>query len=374
MPYPELERFVMKQWQRSVRETNTQHSKDKLAINYEANHQEHPWTIGTLLKKYQQAELDCKVKITQQLAYFWRDALIVRHGAVAPLDVPMVMQHVGQAAAGGLGSVNHAAEIFLQRRGSGLEPGIVESLLKQSKEAAEKRMAGVLSDLKQQLEIEVHWGQLKQAREAEEVKKNPTPQIIERLIVPKKFVEPTTLRVSSTTILRWIRDNTGEDFAPTMLVLPYDWAVNMVWAQLDTLSREGLIHCQPIKRVDGGIRSYNLSAHGSYYLQALENIELASGKYLWEAVKYRDYPSPEAQLIWETTPFLQKMRGRLAELKAQRKRVIFWGLVGLLPAAHILAGIVLHDQLVSLVIVEAVITMVWAFVAELRKWAYPSKK
>jgi hypothetical protein len=323
MPYPELERFVMKQWQRSVRETNTQHSKDKLAINYEANHQEHPWTIGTLLKKYQQAELDCKVKITQQLAYFWRDALIVRHGAVAPLDVPMVMQHVGQAAAGGLGSVNHAAEIFLQRRGSGLEPGIVESLLKQSKEAAEKRMAGVLSDLKQQLEIEVHWGQLKQAREAEEVKKNPTPQIIERL---------------------------------------------------DTLSREGLIHCQPIKRVDGGIRSYNLSAHGSYYLQALENIELASGKYLWEAVKYRDYPSPEAQLIWETTPFLQKMRGRLAELKAQRKRVIFWGLVGLLPAAHILAGIVLHDQLVSLVIVEAVITMVWAFVAELRKWAYPSKK
>lgn len=81
---------------------------------------------------------------------------------------------------------------------------------------------------------------------------------------------PTTLQVTSTVLLGWIRDHSGEDFTPSMLVIANDWTTRIVWAQLDTLSRLGYIAFFPVPN-PFVMRHYSLTAHGMYYLEALEH-------------------------------------------------------------------------------------------------------
>lgn len=321
MSYPEIERFVMKQWSHFVHEANTQQHKDFLAINFESNQQEHPWTVGTLLGKYQQAELDTKEKIIRKLAYLWRDAIVIRRGAMVALDVPMIMQHVRNAAGGGLGAVQHSADLFLKRRG--VPEQEAATLSKKFHEAAERRIQDIIGDVGFYLEVEHQRGGMAAAKQREEdAKKGVVTEIhtIERIIerTVAEFIEPTTLRVSSTTLLRWIRDNYGREFEPSLVVIPLDWTTKMVWAQLDTLCQEKFIFGQPPQRADDiGTRNYVLTGKGGSYLKAVENVEGATGTYLYTAVQQPEIVSYEAQTIWEATPWWKKMHGRLLELKAR---------------------------------------------------------
>jgi len=325
MPYPELERFVMKQWGHFVHEANAQHHKDFLAINYEANHQGHPWTVGTLLQKYQQAELDTKEKIIRKLAYLWRDAIVTRRGAMVALDVPMIMKHVRDAAAGGLGSVQHSAELFLKRRH--VQQNIADPLLKKTKEAAAERIQDILKDVSFWLEVEYQRGEMASAKQREEDAKKGTvteihtiERIIERTVA--EYKEPTSLRVSSTVLLQWIWDHCEKEFDPSLVVIPLDWTMKMVCAQLDTLVREEFIWGVPPQRAEGGTRIYQMTGKGGSYLKALENIEGASGTYLYMAISRPEIISWEAETIWIETPWYKKAWGRLLELKAKHGKGI----------------------------------------------------
>jgi hypothetical protein len=160
--------------------------------------------------------------------------------------------------------------------------------------------------------------------------------------------KPTKLQVSSTTLLRWIRDHSGENFEPSMVVIANDWTTKIVWAQLDTLclcppfldtpepppSRaliqrpQGLsfIHCYPICSplpMDGSIRRYGLTARGQYYLEARENPEAAHGTYLRMALKHPEIVSPEALAILKAVPAWKKALAHLSVVRVMLQNE--WG-------------------------------------------------
>jgi hypothetical protein len=161
-------------------------------------------------------------------------------------------------------------------------------------------------------------------------------------------MKPTTLRVTSGVLLRWIRDHSGDDFQPSMVVIANDWTKKIVWAQLDTLCRcspfwdapepppsqaliqrtPGLsfIHCYPISSplpMDGSIRRYGLTACGQYYLEALENPDAASGPYLRMALKHPEIESAEALAIFEAVPAWKKALAHLSVVRVMLQNE--WG-------------------------------------------------
>jgi hypothetical protein len=161
-------------------------------------------------------------------------------------------------------------------------------------------------------------------------------------------MRPIALRVSSTILLRWIRDHSGEDFKPSMVVIANDWTTRIVWAQLDTLCFSppfwdapepppsqaliqrppglSFIYSIPVTRpspMDGSVRRYGLTALGSYYLKALENPDAAHGPYLLMAFKHPEIESAEALTIYDAVPAWKKSLGWLNVLGAHialRKR------------------------------------------------------
>ena len=160
--------------------------------------------------------------------------------------------------------------------------------------------------------------------------------------------KPTKHQVSSTTLLRWIRDHSGEDFKPSKVVIANDWTTKVVWAQLDTLCRcppfldaleplpsraripqlpgQSFIHCYPICSplpMDGSIRRYGLTAHGQYYLEALENVDAARGTYLLMVLKHPESVSPEALAILEAVPAWRKALARLGVVRVMLENE--WG-------------------------------------------------
>ncbi len=160
--------------------------------------------------------------------------------------------------------------------------------------------------------------------------------------------KPTRLQVGSTTLLRWIRDHSGEDFNPSRVVIANDWTTKVVWAQLETLCRcppfqdalqpgpspariqrpQGLsfIHCYPICSplpMDGSIRRYGLTACGQYYLEALENVEAAHGTYLLMALKHPEIVSPEALAVLEAVPAWKKALAHLSVVRVMLQNE--WG-------------------------------------------------
>lgn len=153
-------------------------------------------------------------------------------------------------------------------------------------------------------------------------------------------MRPTTLRVTSTVLLRWVRDHSGEDFKPSMVVLANDWTTKIVWAQLNTLLRcppfwdgpepppsqalfqppRGLsfIHSIPVTRpspMDGSVRCYGLTAMGLYYLEALENPDAAHGPYLVMALKHPEIKSAEALAIYDAVPAWKKTLAHLSVVR-----------------------------------------------------------
>lgn len=171
------------------------------------------------------------------------------------------------------------------------------------------------------------------------------------------MIRPTTLRVSSTVLLHWVRDHSGEDFKPSMVVIANDWTTRIVWAQLDTLCRcppvwdgpepppsqalikqrpgMSFIHFIPVTSpspMDGSVRRYGLTAFGLYYLRALENPDAAHGEYLVMALKHPEIESPEALAIYNELPIWKKILGWLSVVVvhvALRKRWLRHKLGGL---------------------------------------------
>lgn len=153
-------------------------------------------------------------------------------------------------------------------------------------------------------------------------------------------MKPTTLQVTSTDLLRWIRDHDGAAFEPSMVVIANDWTTKIAWAQLDTLCRcppfwdapepppsqaliqrpPGLsfIHCYPIISplpMDGSIRRYGLTALGKWYLEALENPDAAYGKSLLMALKHPEIESAEALAILDAVPTWKKALAHLSVVR-----------------------------------------------------------
>jgi hypothetical protein len=153
-------------------------------------------------------------------------------------------------------------------------------------------------------------------------------------------MKPTTLQVTSTDLLHWIRDHDGAAFEPSMVVIANDWTTKVVWAQLDTLCRcppfldapepppsqaliqqpRGLsfIHCYPIISplpMDGSIRRYGLTALGKWYLEALENPDAAYGKSLLMALKHPEIESAEALAILDAVPAWKKALAHLSVVR-----------------------------------------------------------
>jgi hypothetical protein len=149
-------------------------------------------------------------------------------------------------------------------------------------------------------------------------------------------MRPTTLRVSSAVLLRWIRDHSGDDFKPSMVVIANDWTTKIVWAQLNTLlscppfwdgperpPSQALIQRRPglsfvayfpvtyPSPMDGSVRRYGLTAMGRYYLEALENPDAAHGPYMLMALKHPEIESAEALAIYDAVPVLKKLLGWL---------------------------------------------------------------
>lgn len=167
-------------------------------------------------------------------------------------------------------------------------------------------------------------------------------------------MKPTALRVTSTELLRWIRDHDGQPFTPSMLVIANDWTTKVVWAQLDTLlscppfldgpepppseallqkpRRLSFIHAYPLNRpsfpidtllfpvapplpTDSSVQRYGLTALGKWYLEALEDREAANGKALLMALKHPEIDSAEALAILEAVPTWKKALAHLSVVR-----------------------------------------------------------
>jgi len=172
-------------------------------------------------------------------------------------------------------------------------------------------------------------------------------------------MKPTTLQVTSTDLLHWIRDHDGAAFEPSMVVIANDWTTKIVWAQLDTLCscppfwdapepppsqaqiqrprRLSFIHCYPIIRpstpdsyqivpalpMDGSVRRYGLTALGKWYLEALENPDAAYGQSLLMALKHPEIESAEALAILEAVPAWKKALAHLSVVRVMLQNE--WG-------------------------------------------------
>ncbi len=204
-------------------------------------------------------------------------------------------------------------------------------------------------------------------------------------------MKPRTLRVTSTVLLRWIRDHSGEDFQPSMVVIANDWTTKIVWAQLDTLCRcppfwdapepppsqaliqrpPGLsfIHCYPICSplpMDGSIRRYGLTACGQCYLEALENPDAASGSYLLMALKHPEIESAEALAIFEAVPAWKKMLGWLSVIGVRIAQHQEWVLHKLREWAWHIFFIILTETICYTVTGHEVVWWIIHFISRLK--------
>jgi hypothetical protein len=190
-------------------------------------------------------------------------------------------------------------------------------------------------------------------------------------------ISPTKFRVDSITLVRWVRENPDAWFEPRFVVIDNEWTRRIVWAQIENLTKQALIHCSGNYHFFGSdsneaykTGNYKtlllLGVKGNDFVRAydatynkVEHPELSPFDQNIEESRDRpslaryspmfgvfpDFFSPEATKIYDQVPSLTKARWHLIEtyfvLKAKWKKheALYLAVVFGLPAAGVLAWV-----------------------------------